>query len=75
MSKGINYACAELKENIVKLLNDSKLPIVNIRYVLTELMQEVVIQERTVIEQEKEEYEKQRNAQTSSDTAKESELS
>lgn len=57
MNKGINYACAELKENVVKLLNDSKLPIVNIRYVLTELMQEIVIQERAVIDQEKKEYE------------------
>lgn len=73
MSKGINYACAELKENIVKLLNDSKLPIVNIRYVLTELMQEVVIQERTVIEQEKEEYEHQMNTQNASTNTKESE--
>lgn len=73
MNKGINYACAELKENMVKLLNDSKLPVVNIRYILTDLVQEVVIQERNVIEQEKKEYEKQLNAQPTVTTAKESE--
>ena len=59
MNKGINYACSELKNNIGKLVNQSGLPIVNIRYILSELLQEVAIVESKVVAEEKEAYEKQ----------------
>lgn len=58
ISKGINYATFELKENIKKAVQESGLPITNIKYVLSELTNEILLLESKQIEKEEDEYKK-----------------
>lgn len=54
--KGINYATFALKQEIIKIAQESELPITNIKYVLLELINEIFNLENQQIEKEKEEY-------------------
>lgn len=57
MDKGINFACSELRGNIIKNINESGLPPVNIKYILMDLLQETVAIENRCIAEEKNKYE------------------
>lgn len=60
LQKGINLACKELKESLVQKINDSKLPIVNIKYILSDLLTVASSVEAEQIKKEQEEYDKQK---------------
>lgn len=54
---GINYATYLLKENIVKVIQQSNLPIVNIHFVLNQVLSDVTSLEQNAVLSEKNNYE------------------
>lgn len=59
MEKPIELSVRELKEDIVKIINDYKLPPFIIRPIIQEIYNSVVNMEQQNYEQAKENYEKQ----------------
>lgn len=59
MEKGFNLQVEELKENLVRTINDSKMPIVVIEYILQGMLTETSILKNHQVSKEKEQYEKE----------------
>lgn len=57
MEKGINLQIEELKENLVKQINESNMPVVVIEMVLKELLTNATFVKQQQLEKEKQEYE------------------
>ena len=57
MNIGINYATKKLKKDLTKVINSSKLPVVNVRFVLCELTDEITEIERDAVKKEMNRYE------------------
>ena len=58
MDKGFNLQVEELKQNIIKVLNNSNMPIAITTMVLQELLYESNMVKQQVLTQEKSEYDK-----------------
>jgi hypothetical protein len=58
MEKGINLQIEELKQNIVKSINDSHMPITIANMILQGLLTESSMLQQQIISQEKQAYEK-----------------
>lgn len=52
---GINYQTIKTKEDIAKVINNSKLPAINVLFILDSLMQEVSLLVNNAVEAEKKE--------------------
>ena len=57
MQKRINLAAQDCKNDIIKIINDSSLPITLIKYILQDLMAEANTVEQKVIQEEKRDLE------------------
>lgn len=57
IEKGINFATFELKTKLVQAIQDSKLPVTNVKYVVLDIVNEIVSLEQTQIAKEQKEYE------------------
>lgn len=57
MQKRINLAAQDCKNDIIKIINDSSLPITLIKYILQDLMAEANTVEQKVIQEEKRDFE------------------
>lgn len=52
---GINYQTIKTKEDIAKVINNSKLPAINVLFILDSLRQEVSLLVNNAVEEEKKE--------------------
>lgn len=56
MQIGMNYATKKFHDDVIKLANESGLPAVNVRYVLSDILYDVKKLEDDLIASEKDEY-------------------
>lgn len=70
MSKGMNLAIQELKENMAKVINESGLPIGVTQLVLSEITNQVAAANMQQIEKEKKLLEKEEEQEAEKDTDK-----
>lgn len=59
MEKSFNLKVLETRDNISKIINTSKLPISMITAIIRDLLNEIMMVEKQIIEQEQKEYEKE----------------
>lgn len=61
MNKGINYATYELKTKVFENIKESGLPIVNVKYAIEQILNEISVAEQNAIMQEKASFEAEEN--------------
>lgn len=57
IEKGINFATFELKTKLIQDIQNSKLPVTNVKYVILDIVNEIISLEQTQVAKEQREYE------------------